>query len=261
MTYNAANQMTQTKVGNTTTGHTYAGPDQTELVKTGTTSIVYGTATTPVAYTTGGATTYIERDDSGIPLAANVGGTDTAYATDGLGSIVATVNIAGAKATGYTYTPYGEQSGKAVGDKNLLGYTGALSDPATTSLYLSHRYYAPGQGSFTQQDTITELADPKAGNRYTYAADNPTNYTDPAGQSWITEGFDAFFGGTGAAEAVEAGDIGTAALGTLTDIGVDTACNFALGLAAPETAGASLAIGEVGCMALGSEAGSAVMSD
>ncbi|MDL4812803.1 RHS repeat domain-containing protein [Actinomadura opuntiae] len=238
MTYNAAQQLTRTKVGNTTTAYTYAGPDQTELVKTGTTSIVYGTATTPIAYTNGAATTYIERDDSGAPLAANVNGTDTAYATDGLGSVVATVNLAGTKATGYAYTPYGEQTGKNTGDTNLVGYTGALSDPATSNLYLSHRYYAPGQGGFTQQDTITKLADPQNGNLYAYASDNPTNYIDPTGQ-WSWSSF-----------------WGSLASGWLTG----SECWAVGAILAPETAGVGAVVGGIACGAITGAVASGIMS-
>ncbi|WP_372490884.1 RHS repeat-associated core domain-containing protein [Actinomadura terrae] len=54
--------------------------------------------------------------------------------------------------------------------------------PATNNLYLSHRHYAPGQGSFTQQDTFPRLTDPIHGNLYAYASDNPVNYTDPTGR-------------------------------------------------------------------------------
>ncbi|MEV4253303.1 RHS repeat-associated core domain-containing protein [Spirillospora sp. NPDC049652] len=186
MTYNAAGQLTQSKVGTTTTGYTYAGPDQRELVKTGTTGIVYG-QNKPIATTTGVTTVYLDRDDNGAPLGANTGGTESAYVTDGLGSVLAVVNTTGAKTTGYTYTPWGEQSGKANGDANPLGYTGEITDPATGSLHLGYRYYVPGQGGFTQQDSVSSLANPTRGNRYAYAGDNPINNVDPSGLGFLSD--------------------------------------------------------------------------
>lgn len=44
------------------------------------------------------------------------------------------------------------------------------------------RWYNPATGRFTQQDSIERYADPKQGNRYAYAADNPINYVDPTGK-------------------------------------------------------------------------------
>jgi RHS repeat-associated protein len=57
-----------------------------------------------------------------------------------------------------------------------------LYDRGTGWIKYGQRWYNPTTGRFTQQDSIERLADPKQGNRYAYAADNPTNYIDPTGQ-------------------------------------------------------------------------------
>jgi RHS repeat-associated protein len=76
----------------------------------------------------------------------------------------------------------------------LPGCTGVLTDPpcnvstgvaSTDWTHLSQRWHNPATGSFTSQDASTYLADPANGNRYTYAADNPANYTDPTGRCFL----------------------------------------------------------------------------
>jgi RHS repeat-associated protein len=57
-----------------------------------------------------------------------------------------------------------------------------LYDRGTGWIKYGQRWYNPTTARFTQQDSIERLADPKQGNRYAYAADNPTNYTDPTGK-------------------------------------------------------------------------------
>ncbi len=41
----------------------------------------------------------------------------------------------------------------------------------------------PGAHGGTVPDTIERLTNPREGNRYAYAADNPVNHVDPTGQS------------------------------------------------------------------------------
>ena len=52
------------------------------------------------------------------------------------------------------------------------------------------RYYDPTLGRFTQTDPTAHLLDLSQGNRYSYAGDNPTNYTDPSGKSLLGDIFD-----------------------------------------------------------------------
>ncbi|MEV5706803.1 RHS repeat-associated core domain-containing protein [Actinoallomurus sp. NPDC052274] len=189
MTYNAAGQMTSAVNSAKTVPYKYAGPDQVEMVRAGySTTLVYGLADQNgqpwiQSYQSGTTPTYIERDGQGTPLGFYNGAKDYAYATDGLGSVVAIITPAGLQAAHYDYTPYGEVTPDTgwEAQPNFLRYTGAFTDPNTTLLKLGHRHYNPAQGRFTQQDTITKLADTKNGNKYAYVADNPENYGDPSG--------------------------------------------------------------------------------
>jgi RHS repeat-associated protein len=189
MTYNAAGQMTQATKGSTTSTYTYAGPGQVEMVKAGNATLVYGLPDQNgqpwiQSYSSGSSTAYIERDGNGTPLGFFDGSNDYAYATDGLGSVVAVISPSGTQAATYTYAPYGETTPDTgwEASANLLRYTGGFADPVTNFSKLGHRYYNNAQGRFTQQDTITALADTKNGNRYAYSVANPVNYTDPTGR-------------------------------------------------------------------------------
>lgn len=46
------------------------------------------------------------------------------------------------------------------------------------------RWYDPGTGRWTQQDSLETLLDPSRSNRYEYAAGNPVNYVDPTGRDF-----------------------------------------------------------------------------
>ncbi|MGI8690094.1 MAG: colicin E5-related ribonuclease [Thermomicrobiales bacterium] len=102
------------------------------------------------------------------------GGVRYYYLTDGLGSIVALVDVNGNVAARYGYDPYGQtvvKTGSAA-ESNPFRYTGAYLD--STGLYkMGARYYDPARGRFTQLDPL--------GNGYVYASDNPVNFVDPTG--------------------------------------------------------------------------------
>ncbi|MGW2625559.1 RHS repeat-associated core domain-containing protein [Micromonospora taraxaci] len=186
MTYNGANQMTAANSGT----YAYAGTDQVEMTRAGTTTMQYGYEDQHgmpwlQSWTTNGSTVYVERDGLGTPLGLRVNGTDTAFVLDGLGTPVAIVKANGSLAATYRYDPYGNATAtdeSNLGTSNLVRYAGGIYDQSTGFTKFGQRWYNPQQGRFTQQDNLSFIGNPGKGNRYAYSACNPVNYTDPTGQ-------------------------------------------------------------------------------
>ncbi|GHJ52908.1 type IV secretion protein Rhs [Nonomuraea sp. TT08I-71] len=190
MTYNGANQMT---AANTTGTYTYAGTDQVELTRAGTTTLDYGYEDQHgmpwlQSWKTTGPTVYVERDGIGTPLGLRINNIDYAYVLDGLGTPVAIVKADGTQVATYKYDPYGNATTTDetnLGTSNLIRYTGGTYDQSTGLTKLGQRWYNPQQGRFTQQDNLSFIGNPGHGNRYAYAGGNPINYIDPTGMySW-----------------------------------------------------------------------------
>jgi RHS repeat-associated protein len=195
LAYNAAGQMT--KVG--AQPYDYAGPTQDEILAPESADIVYGRTDqyglpwiqSYVQYYDDGSTTtgYIDRDGRGTPLGVTIDGLDYFYVTDRLGSITALIGTDAAVAASYSYDPYGvlKTSSGIRAEDNPLRFTGAYLDKfwglGTGFTKLGTRWNNTAEGRFTQQDPVSQLANPADGNRYAYAADDPCNNTDPTGES------------------------------------------------------------------------------
>ena len=218
--YNAAGQLTAvTTPGGGQGTYRYADRNQNELVAQ---TIPGGSA---ISYTygrtdrnglpqleqvgIGGSYGYLEHDPTtGAPLAIRVtNGNQAFYIADGLGRPIALVNSAGSTSS-YAYDPYGVTSttanGSAAGQNPYRFAPGSLYDRTTSMLKYGQRWYDPTSGRFTQQDTLSHLADPQQGNKYAYAGD-PINNTDPTSESII--GDYATDAGTGAAIGLGVGAI------------------------------------------------------
>jgi YD repeat-containing protein len=167
---------------------------------------------------------------------------DIMYVTDGLGSVVATIDSSGHATLTQPYTPYGLDAQTGPLDP-MFTYTGALQDTIGTTggtgyYHLGNRWYAPptepdtgigkqsGPAHFTQPDANTKLVSPADGNLYAYAACDPANYIDPAGTQAIYDwvcGFGLFAGGWAGAIGSVASDaalwgefgLGSALAGTI----------------------------------------------
>jgi RHS repeat-associated protein len=183
--------------GNGPEAFAYAGDTQDQVLSDGTaTGITYGLSGQdgqPWIQSYSG--NYIIHDQQGTPLGVISGGQASAYVTDNLGSVVATITSAGAT-TGsiQTYDPYGRQNLSGTNPGTLIGYTGALTDtgffdsdgiPETGYVHDGDRWYNPQTSAFTTTDPQTILDNPATANPYPYAADNPTNNIDPTGQSYL----------------------------------------------------------------------------
>ncbi|WP_250008766.1 RHS repeat domain-containing protein [Actinoplanes sp. M2I2] len=215
--YNAAGQM----IENGGTRYYYSGPDQNEFITTGTADLVYGRPDTnglPTiqSYTyhyADGATTkgYVDRDGTGTLLGATIDAKDMFYVRDRLGTVRAIIDTTATVVANYTYDPYGAvlSSTGVRAEHNPFRYTGAYQDTfydlGTNFTKLGRRWYHAEHGRFTQQDSLTFLANPALGNRYAYVGGNPVNYTDPTGfgpfgPDWLTCGLAVagYFGGIAA---------------------------------------------------------------
>jgi RHS repeat-associated protein len=188
--YNAAEQMTQSTVNGTTSGHVYAGGSERELTSAGSNQFVWGRTDQYgqpwlQSFNTGGSSdVFVERDGYGTPLGLHNSGLDYYLATDNLGSVVAVIGTDGTVDARYSYDPYGtltsvNESGLKA--PNIIRYTGGALDQTTGLTKLGQRYYNPALGAFTQEDAVALLANPVDGNLYAYAADNPANLIDPTG--------------------------------------------------------------------------------
>ena len=182
ITYSPASQSTAFTVGGTTTTATYAGDNQTERVTTGATTLINGLE--GVAGQTNGTSVYFTRDPDGnlISMRQGAGGTSTNsyYLLDQQASVLA---ITGADGTTdnatYTYDPYGVTltATGTLATTNPYRYATSYYDSATGLYKLGERYYCPTLGRFTQPDASGHEA-----NLYAYAADDPSNSTDPSGE-------------------------------------------------------------------------------
>lgn len=101
------------------------------------------------------------------------------YHKDGLGSITALADNAGAVANAYRYDIYGNLLEQTAAVENPYQFTGRRLDSESGLYYYRTRYYDNRTGKFTTTDPIGFGGGP---NQYRYVDNNPINYIDPTGQ-------------------------------------------------------------------------------
>jgi len=145
--------------------------------------------TTETAYETGNATTDAVYDAAGARVAIKTGSTVSYVIFDLHGSVAALCPSGSTSLTdAYRYDPWGQVSsyGTAI---NPWRYRGLLdvSPDATNRLYdMGARYYSPGLGTFTTEDSVAgKAADPMSMNRFLYAEADPATLIDPDGHAII----------------------------------------------------------------------------
>jgi RHS repeat-associated protein len=86
---------------------------------------------------------------------------------------MAVVDSTGAAVKTYEYGVFGDVRSSTGTQANAFTFTGEQTDGSTGLEYLRARYYDAATGMFLSLDPL--------GDGYTYAANNPTNLTDPSG--------------------------------------------------------------------------------
>jgi RHS repeat-associated protein len=179
-TYDQANRLKTAVVGGVTSSYGYDGDGKRA-------SQTVGGVTTRAVYDVGGGLPVLLDDGTrkyvwGLGLAYAVSGsTIEVYHTDGLGSVRALTNGAGALIQTQATDEFGVLTGSVGSSGQPFGYTGEQRD-ATGLVYLRARMYDPATGRFVQRDPYPgRVENPSSLHRYGYVQNNPINAADPSG--------------------------------------------------------------------------------
>ena len=186
--YDAAGNLTGTSAGE---AYVYDEYGRATSITAGGVTETYGYDVQDVRATVNGVTQLWDRN--GLPTLTSTGAGDNYVHIDGVardgndwllayavGSVRATVDQTSVVSAETAFTAYGEP---LTGTTDTFGFAGEQHDP-TGLQHLRARQYNPGLGRFTTVDPVQPGAPGTTGyNLYTYAANNPTTFTDPSGQA------------------------------------------------------------------------------
>jgi RHS repeat-associated protein len=174
-------------LGGTAQAASYLGPNQDEIVTRGSDQYANNVLGIGIKVYSDATVSYFTRDENGAVLSERApGGARYYFVPDGLGSTIATTGTGGAIVNSYKYDPYGgvvTETETSVRPTSFR-FAGGLYSSSVGLHKFGARWYDQTLDRWTQQDSIDQTGDLQDGNRYLYAGDNPTNMTDPTGESY-----------------------------------------------------------------------------
>ena len=115
------------------------------------------------------------------------------YLVNAQGDVAAILDSSGTMVASYNYDAWGSctvynSSDAAIGDLNPLRYRGYDYDAETGFYYLQSRYYDPAICRFINADTFatTDANGFLSANMFAYCENNPVNYSDANGRSFVS---------------------------------------------------------------------------
>ncbi len=130
-----------------------------------------------------GAYTYYVRDPAGNLISARTATGTYYYVTDADESVTSIVDSSGATVATYAYDSWGrtiQMSGAAIAISNPWRYRSGYQD-GSGLYHFGARFYDPVLARWTQADPAQNQLDPTQWNAYSYAGDDPVNFSDPTG--------------------------------------------------------------------------------
>jgi RHS repeat-associated protein len=179
--YDQANRLKTATVGGSTTTYAWDGDGKRASATTGgtTTNYVYDANRSLPVVLSDGARKYVW--GLGLAYAVDGAGAISVGHTDGLGSVRALTDGAGALTQTYLTDPFGAVLATGGSSAQPFRFTGEQRDD-TGLYYLRARVYDPVLGRFLSRDPVFgSIADPLSLNRYSYVHNNPINGVDPSG--------------------------------------------------------------------------------
>jgi RHS repeat-associated protein len=147
--------------------------------------------------TNGTVTKYISVEGLGVVakrVGSGMGATTYWLHTDGLGSIQAVTDAAGAPVLARTYRAYGETLSQSGKNMESRGWIDQRNDTETGLTYLHARYFDPKLGTFLSPDPIGVDG---GLNQYGYGFGSPVNLADSSGLAPEWPGLTCWFGSAG----------------------------------------------------------------
>ena len=180
-TWDVRNRLTAINGSSLTASFSYDARNRriSKTVNGTTTQYVYDAWDIIQEISAGAKTNYVRMLSVDEPLTRIDGATIRHYVRDALGSVVGLADDSGASKTTYVYDAFGTTTSIGESSANPFQFTGRENDDTGFYNY-RYRYYSPEMQRFISEDLIKE---PGGVNLFSYAQNNPINYTDPEGLS------------------------------------------------------------------------------